>query len=53
VGKRGFNINTKGIISINVNAGVFEEKVVECGLANTTLTIDMPKGLLTAGLCRR
>jgi hypothetical protein len=50
VGNGDFNINTEGVISVNVNAGVFEEGVVECGLAKTTLTIDMPKGLLEAGL---
>lgn len=50
VGNGDFNINTRGIISININAGIFEEGVVECGLANTTMTIDMPKGLLNAGI---
>jgi hypothetical protein len=50
VGNGDFNINTKGIISINITAGIFEEGVVECGLAGTTITLDMPKGLLNAGL---
>lgn len=50
VGNGDFNINTKGIISLNLNAGVFEEGVVECNMAGVTMTIDMPKGLLTAGL---
>ncbi|MGD0336572.1 MAG: hypothetical protein ABSB18_05670, partial [Candidatus Omnitrophota bacterium] len=50
VGNGTFNINTKGIISLTLNAGVFKEGVIECNVAGTTMTVDMPKKLLTAGL---
>lgn len=50
VGNGEFDLQTDGIVTLKLNAGIFKEGIVECNAAGMVMTADLRTRVLTAGI---